>query len=234
MLSRIASGKAAPVVGSDLFAFMAADTRVLPTLITLPEVKSYTGLRGRTLTVDATTTGYAFVLRAMLEHGGLRAGEYDIKSIGGVQQRYDDLLDKRHAGCLLNSPLEGLLVAQGFTALDTAANVVGRYQGQVGAARRSWAQAHPDLSADSLAHSCTRWPGSTTSATVKRPMRSFAPTSPAPMSAQRRPRTGCCSIPGTACPPMGASMRKRYARPRVARAVWRAEQSTWFAARLLC
>jgi ABC-type nitrate/sulfonate/bicarbonate transport system substrate-binding protein len=135
----------APVTGPDLFAFMAADTRVLPTLVTLPEIRSYADLRGKSLTVDAMTTGYAFVLRAMLEHGGLRGGEYTLDSIGGAQQRYDDLLARRHAGCLLNSPLEGLLIAQGFNALDTAANVVGRYQGQVGAARRSWAVAHPSL-----------------------------------------------------------------------------------------
>lgn len=135
----------APVVGPDLFAFMAADTRVLPTLVTLPEIESYGDLRGKTLTVDAMTTGYAFVLRGMLEHGGLRRDDYALESIGGAQQRYDDLLARRHAGCLLNSPLEGMLVAQGFTALDTAADVVGKYQGQVGAARRSWADAHPSL-----------------------------------------------------------------------------------------
>lgn len=135
----------APVTGPDLFAFMAADTRVLPTLVTLPEVRRYADLRGKVLTVDAMTTGYAFVLRAMLAHGGLRPADYVLESIGGAQQRYDDLLARQHAGCLLNSPLEGLLVAQGFTALDTAANVVGRYQGQVGAARRAWAQAHPAL-----------------------------------------------------------------------------------------
>jgi ABC-type nitrate/sulfonate/bicarbonate transport system substrate-binding protein len=135
----------APVAGPDLFAFMAADTRVLPTLVTLPEIKSYADLRGKTLTVDAMTTGYAFVLRGMLAHGGLRTEDYVLESIGGAQQRYDDLLARRHAGCLLNSPLEGMLVSKGFTALDTAANVVGRYQGQVGAARRAWAAANPSL-----------------------------------------------------------------------------------------
>jgi ABC-type nitrate/sulfonate/bicarbonate transport system substrate-binding protein len=135
----------APVVGPDLVAFMAADTRVLPTLVTLPEIRSYADLRGKTLTVDAMTTGYAFVLRAMLEHGGLRMNDYVLESIGGAQQRYDDLLARRHAGCLLNSPLEGLLISKGFTALDTAANVVGRYQGQVGAARHAWAAANPSL-----------------------------------------------------------------------------------------
>lgn len=132
-----------PVVGPDLIAFMAADTRVLPTLITLPEIKHYEDLRGKTLSLDAMTTGYAFVLRAMLAHGGLAPQDYKVASIGGAQQRYDDMRTKGHAGCLLNSPFEGLLQSEGFNALDTASDVIGKYQGQVAATRQSWAAAHP-------------------------------------------------------------------------------------------
>jgi ABC-type nitrate/sulfonate/bicarbonate transport system substrate-binding protein len=132
-----------PIVGPDLFAFLAADTRVLPTLITLPEIKRYEALRGQTLTLDAMTTGYAFVLKAMLAHGGLQPHEYSLTSVGGAQERYHDMLAKNHAGCLLNSPFEGLLQAAGFNALDTASDVIGKYQGQVAAARRRWATDHP-------------------------------------------------------------------------------------------
>jgi ABC-type nitrate/sulfonate/bicarbonate transport system substrate-binding protein len=131
-----------PVIGPDLFAIMAADTRVYPALVTLPEIRRYEDLRGRTLSVDALRTGYALVLRAMLEHGGLRHGDYALDSIGGAQQRYVALGERRHAGCLLNSPFERLLQARGFNILDTALAVLGRYQGQVVAARREWAQAN--------------------------------------------------------------------------------------------
>jgi ABC-type nitrate/sulfonate/bicarbonate transport system substrate-binding protein len=133
-----------PIVGPDLVAFMAADTRVLPTLITLPAIKRYEDLRGTTLSLDAMTTGYAFVLRAMLERGGLAPQDYKLESIGGAQQRYDDMRAKGHAGCLLNSPFEGLLQAEGFNALDTASDVIGKYQGQVAATRQGWAAAHPE------------------------------------------------------------------------------------------
>ena len=131
-----------PIVGPDLFAFMAADTRVFPTLVTQPGVDRYADLRGRTLSVDAMTTGYALVLAAMLEHGGLKAGEYRLESVGGAQERYLALCQKKHAGSLLNSPFEGLLQARGFKVLDTAIAVLGNYQGQVGAARKSWAVAN--------------------------------------------------------------------------------------------
>jgi ABC-type nitrate/sulfonate/bicarbonate transport system substrate-binding protein len=44
-------------------------------LVTVPEVKTYADLMGRTLSVDALTTGYAFVLLDLLERGGLKRGD---------------------------------------------------------------------------------------------------------------------------------------------------------------
>jgi ABC-type nitrate/sulfonate/bicarbonate transport system substrate-binding protein len=131
-----------PAVGEDLVALMACDTRVFPSLVTLPEVRSYADLRGRTLSVDATRTGYALVLRAMLENGGLGPQDYKIESVGGVQQRFEGLLAGRQAGALFNSPFESLLQAKGFNLLDTAISVLGNYQGQVVAGRRRWAAAN--------------------------------------------------------------------------------------------
>ena len=133
-----------PVVGPDLVAVMAADTRAYPTLVTQPGIRSYADLRGRTLSVDAMNTGYALVLRAMLAHGGLAPGDYALESVGGAQQRYVAMLEGAHAGCLLNSPLEGMLESRGYHRLDTALAVLGCYQGQVVATRRGWARTHRD------------------------------------------------------------------------------------------
>lgn len=131
-----------PAVGEDLCAFMACDTRVFPALVTLPEVRHYADLRGRSLSVDARNTGYALVLRAMLEHGGLAPGDYRLESVGGVLQRFEALLERRQAGALFNSPFESLLQARGYNLLDTALSVLGSYQGQVVAGRRRWAAAN--------------------------------------------------------------------------------------------
>jgi ABC-type nitrate/sulfonate/bicarbonate transport system substrate-binding protein len=131
-----------PLTSPDLIGLLATDTRVFPALVTLPEVKTYADLRGRTLSVDAKTTGYANVVYAMLEAGGLNPDDYKIESVGGVLQRFDAILEGKHAGALFNSPFEGLLLARGFTLLDTAIRVVGGYQGMVLAARRQWAEAN--------------------------------------------------------------------------------------------
>src|SRR5438445_13666392 len=45
----------------EFFAFMGSDTGFL-SLVTVSDVKTVTDLKGRTLSVDALTTGYAFVL----------------------------------------------------------------------------------------------------------------------------------------------------------------------------
>ncbi len=134
----------APVSGPDLCGYLAADSRAFPTLVTAPDVKRYADLRGRTLSVDAMTTGYAFVLLAMLEKGGLAEGDYTLERVGGVQQRYQGLLDGKHAGSLFISPFETLLKARGCNVLDSAISVLGGYQGHVAAARRSWADANRD------------------------------------------------------------------------------------------
>jgi ABC-type nitrate/sulfonate/bicarbonate transport system substrate-binding protein len=126
----------------NLFAFMGADNGFLR-LVTLPEIKRYADLTGKELTVDARTTGYAFVLEKMLEKGGLGPNDYGLVKAGGVLQRFEDLMAKKHAGTLLLSPFEVPAQNQGFNVLGSAIDTFGgHYQGLVGAARRDWAKAH--------------------------------------------------------------------------------------------
>jgi ABC-type nitrate/sulfonate/bicarbonate transport system substrate-binding protein len=131
-----------PKAGDDLIAFMGGDNGFLR-LVTVPEVRSFDDLRGKTLSVDALTTGYAFVLLEMLESKGLlKDRDYSTASAGGVMQRYQALLEKKHSGTLLLSPFEVQAEARGFHKLANATDIVGRYQGLVGGARKSWADAN--------------------------------------------------------------------------------------------
>src|SRR4051812_9599493 len=124
----------APVQATpDLFVFMGGDNGFLR-LVTVPEVKSYQDLKGKELSVDARTTGYAFVLEKMLEKGGLKESDYSLVKAGGVLARFEALMEKKHAGTLLLSPFEVPAMAKGFNKLDDATQVLGRYQGLVGAA----------------------------------------------------------------------------------------------------
>jgi len=133
-----------PKPGPDLFAFMGGDSGFLR-LVTVPEVKNFQQLRGKALSVDALTTGYAFVLLEILERNGLQKDrDYTTPAAGGVLQRFAALMEKKHAGTLLISPFEVQAEAKGYNRLANAIDVLGRYQGLVGGARMSWAQANRD------------------------------------------------------------------------------------------
>jgi ABC-type nitrate/sulfonate/bicarbonate transport system substrate-binding protein len=125
----------------DLFAFMGADSGFL-SLVTRPEIRRFADLAGRTVSVDAFTTGYAFVLYEMLRLNGLAPGDYRLDGVGGMIQRYGALTEGRHAGTIVSTPYELLAEAAGLHCLAAARDLLPRYQGNVGAARRAWAQAN--------------------------------------------------------------------------------------------
>ncbi len=130
-----------PKAGPDLVAVMGADQGFLK-LVTVPEVKRVDDLRGKTVSVDARTTGYAFVLFELLERGGLREPAYQVERAGGVLARFQALIEKKHAGTLLLSPFEVQAEARGFNTIAAASAVLGPYQGLVAGVRRAWAEQH--------------------------------------------------------------------------------------------
>src|SRR5699024_9381782 len=89
----------------DIVAFMGSDNGFLR-LVSVPEVKTVADLKGRQVGVDALSTGYAFVLREMLQRGGLDPAEFDYMQAGGVMKRFEALMEKSFAATLLISPFE--------------------------------------------------------------------------------------------------------------------------------
>ncbi|GGX19330.1 hypothetical protein GCM10007242_27720 [Pigmentiphaga litoralis] len=133
-------GEAPTQATPDIFAFMGASNQGFLRLVTLPEIKSVTDLKGKQLSVDAMTTGYAFVLRKVLEEGGLKTSDVEFVSVGGLRERYEALTEKKQAGTLLISPLHAAAQQKGFNVLANTEDVLGHYQASVGAARRDWAK----------------------------------------------------------------------------------------------
>jgi len=127
----------------EFFAFMGSDTGFL-SLVTVSDVKTVAELKGRTLSVDALTTGYAFVLFDILRRSGLADGDYKVDKVGGMVQRFNALREHKQDGTMLSTPYNILAKSDGFIQLATATKVIGHYQGNVAAARRSWAAANKD------------------------------------------------------------------------------------------
>jgi ABC-type nitrate/sulfonate/bicarbonate transport system substrate-binding protein len=133
-------GEAKAPDSPDLFAFMGGDGGFL-SVVAAPDVKRLADLRGRMLSVDAMTTGFAFVLRELIARAGLAETDVEFVRAGGTPNRYRDLIDGKHAATLLRTPFELLAQARGLNVLATAEGL-GPYQGSVGAARRAWASAN--------------------------------------------------------------------------------------------
>lgn len=128
----------------DLFVFMGGDNAFLR-LVVQGDVKSYTDLKGKTLTVDAMTTGFAFVLRKMLALNGIKESEVNFERAGGVMQRWEALKAGAHAGTLLLTPFDLLAEKVGLRVLQSAPAVFPHYQGIVGTTRRGWAKDNPEV-----------------------------------------------------------------------------------------
>lgn len=123
----------------DIFAFMGGDNGFL-SLVSVPEVKKTTDLKGKTVSVDALTTGYAFVLLDLLERAGLQRDDYKVVKAGGVLQRWKELQEKKQAATMLITPFDIIAESMGFNVLQRAIDAYGHYQGLVGATRRDWAK----------------------------------------------------------------------------------------------
>ncbi len=125
----------------DFTAVMGSDSGFL-SLVASPSISRIEDLAGKTLSVDAMTTGYAFVLYEILRRHGLDKdkGDYDIVRAGGMVQRWNALREGQHAATLLSAPYNIIAQNAGFTELVKATGVIGPYQGNVAAVRRPWAR----------------------------------------------------------------------------------------------
>src|SRR5207237_883438 len=83
------------------------------------------------------TTGYAFVLRKLLQKGGLGENDYTFDKLGSTSQRAEALMQNKTAATILTSPLEILPESKGYRRLANAVDVIGPYQAVSGIARRS-------------------------------------------------------------------------------------------------
>jgi ABC-type nitrate/sulfonate/bicarbonate transport system substrate-binding protein len=93
-------------------------------------------LKGKLLSVDAMTTGYAFVLREMLARNGVKEADVQWAKVGGGAQRLEGLLKGEQIATLLNSPLDLIAEARGFKRLLSARDMLGAYQGICAATTR--------------------------------------------------------------------------------------------------
>ena len=137
-------GEARTETKPDLIVFMGGDNGFL-SLVSVPEIKNTADLKGRIVSVDALTTGYAFVLLDLLKRCGLSQADYRVEKAGGVLERWEALKQKKHDATMLITPFDIFARMAGLNVLLYAIDVYEHYQGLIGAARREWAARNPKL-----------------------------------------------------------------------------------------
>jgi ABC-type nitrate/sulfonate/bicarbonate transport system substrate-binding protein len=123
----------------DMFVFMGSDNGFL-SVMGGKGIARFSDLKGKKLSVDALTTGFAFVLRELLAKNGVAESDVTFERAGGVVERFQELMKGTHAATVVLTPFDLLAQAKGHVQLARADEQLGAYLGVVGAARRSWAR----------------------------------------------------------------------------------------------
>jgi ABC-type nitrate/sulfonate/bicarbonate transport system substrate-binding protein len=112
-------------------------------VIAQQDIERLEDLRGKTIVLDTSTSGYAFVLYAILKRHGLDKGDYALKTVGATPRRLEALLnDKSNKAAVLNPPFSIQAVKAGLKDVGSTVSMMGPYQGPAGYTLRSWATAN--------------------------------------------------------------------------------------------
>ena len=126
----------------DMVAIMGISSAEL-SMFAVPGVRSIADLKGRELALDSLTTGYAFVLRYLLEKGGLGPDDVRFVAVGNSRARLQSLRDGKFAAALITEPFTGVARQEGFTLLGEGVSALGGYQANVRIVNRAWANENP-------------------------------------------------------------------------------------------
>ena len=137
-------GQGAPDGGNPDYCVIMGATQLELSFVTAPEVKTYADLKGRSIALDALSTGFAFVLYDMLERGGLGKDDYSFAAVGATPQRWQSVKEGTHAGTLTIEPFTSIAQRAGFNVLSAITQLYDTYQGGIVAANRGWAKANPE------------------------------------------------------------------------------------------
>lgn len=137
-------GQGAPDGGNPDYCVIMGATQLELSFVVAPEIKTYQDLKGRSIALDAVSTGFAFVLYDMLERGGLNKGDYSLAAVGATPQRWQSVKDGAHAGTLTIEPFTSIARRAGFNVLSASTQLYDSYQGGIVAARRSWLKENPE------------------------------------------------------------------------------------------
>lgn len=127
---------------AELFAFVNIQKNMTFPLVVTAEIATVADLRGKSLAVDAVSTGFSFVLREILKVYGLGPGDYELASVGNARDRLTALEQGSHAGAILTPPFDRMAADAGLRIIATSRDAFEQYQGTTFITSRYWANNH--------------------------------------------------------------------------------------------
>jgi len=113
---------------SKLKVFLGSASYRLP-FVVANAINSFSDLKNSTIAVDALDTGFAFLLREMLNINGLKQDEYTFKSFGAPKERWQALAEGKATGALLNAHFESIAHQNNYITLHSNPDPWDNYQG---------------------------------------------------------------------------------------------------------
>ena len=110
------------------------------------DITAFDHLRGSLLGVDNPTSGFALVLRDMLERNGLLLEhDYTFTIAGGTSNRLDALIRGSVAATILYAPFDVQAIRAGFNQLATSSDYYPAYASLATAGIQTWIEKHIDV-----------------------------------------------------------------------------------------
>ncbi|MAW13574.1 MAG: ABC transporter substrate-binding protein [SAR116 cluster bacterium] len=136
-------GAAGAGVNPDYVVLMGA-TQLELSLITAPSINNISDLAGKSIALDALTTGFAFVLFDMLESAGIARSDVEFVAVGATPQRWQSVKDGNQVATLTIEPFTSLALLEGFNVVAKSTDFYSEYQGGVIATTRSLLANQPE------------------------------------------------------------------------------------------
>jgi len=126
------------------FRVLMGATQIELSVVVAPDIAEAADLKGKSLALDAVSTGFAFVLYELLKNLGLDRADYEAVAVGATPERWQSVKAGTHAGTITIEPFTSIARMAGFKVLARSSDLLPAYQGGIVAVRQDWAAAHTE------------------------------------------------------------------------------------------
>lgn len=131
--------------GADLVIIAGQVNRMVNSIISLPEIKQFSDLRGKTLGVTRFGSYTDFEARYALNHFGLKAGkDVTLLQIGGQAELFAGLITRKIHSGVISPPFLQKALEKGMNELLDIRKISPQYPANVIVARRKFVEANYD------------------------------------------------------------------------------------------